>query len=332
MLNRNNRDEEAEAEAVEARRQGTELIDDHLSHHMDQNPDSSYVTWIACLHPENAEVTIDERFLVPGNPWWTVYEGAKGDIPTATAVPVQEEAAPSHSTALTVPDHNENNDPINTAPPKEEVSDQSSGLDLVVGCTLSFAAILTVLGLEAAAYATYWISAGFYRMAQAMDPPNAATGIFYSICLLVYWVLALVDSCLLLSSVLTTEIMAFALFIFSCLFAGCDMAARWHQYLRRTCHLLRWAFRSASLSAYPPRHLCLVCLPKDEKEDQDEEVGAIVEDKKWTQAAVPKENWIEEGSATPTAPPSTEHIIVLDESDVIVDDGIGCSAKKEGAW
>ena len=46
------------------------------------------MTWIACLHPENAEVTIDQRFFIPGNPWWTVYEGAKRDIPTATAVPV----------------------------------------------------------------------------------------------------------------------------------------------------------------------------------------------------------------------------------------------------
>ena len=64
--NDQHRDEESaacEAEAAEARRRGTELIEQHLSHHMSQNPDSSYVTWIACLHPENAEVTIDERFL-----------------------------------------------------------------------------------------------------------------------------------------------------------------------------------------------------------------------------------------------------------------------------
>lgn len=308
------RDEEAEAEAAEARRRGTELIEGHLSHHMTQNPDSSYVTWIACLHPENADVTIDERFLVPGNPWWTVYEGAKGEIPSATAVPVSDEQAPS---ALVVPDGN-NPTPFNTVPPKEDrVPDKSTGLDLLVGSILSLTAVLAVFGMELAAYVCYGISAGFYRMAQAMDPPNACTGIFYSVFLLVYWTLAFVDSCLLLASVLTTEIVALALFILSCLFANCDMAGRWHQYLRRTCHLLRWAFRSKSLSAYPPRQLCCVCLPKEKREEVDHEevVGISKEEEQWTQARIEAE------SVAPSAPPSTEHVIVLDESDIIVDDG-----------
>ena len=39
-----------------------------------------FVTWIATLHPENADVTIDQRFFVSGNPWWAIYE----DIPFDT--------------------------------------------------------------------------------------------------------------------------------------------------------------------------------------------------------------------------------------------------------
>uniref|UniRef100_A0A6U3RN36 Transmembrane protein n=1 Tax=Ditylum brightwellii TaxID=49249 RepID=A0A6U3RN36_9STRA len=321
MLNKksNSRDEDCEAQAAEARRQGTELIEDHFAHHVQHNPDSSYVSWIACLHPENAEVTIDERFFVPGNPWWTVYEGAKGEIPTATAESL--EGAP---TAVATA-----NTPTSTTPP-EDVSKSSSGLDLVVGSLLSVIGILTVFGLEAAAYAIYCVSAAFYRLSEAMDPPTTVTGIFYSICLLVYYLLALLDSCLLVASVLTTEIMAGALFLLSCLFAGCEMAASWHQYLRRTCHLLRWAFRSESLSAHPPRHLCLVCLPKEKLREDKKGEEDIEEPPTWAriEPSVPKEDWVEAGSsATPTAP--EEHVIVLDQSNVIVEnDGKDNSASQ----
>jgi hypothetical protein len=350
MLNQNNNqdeDVEAEADAAEARRRGTEVIEGHLSHHIQQNPDSSYVTWIACLHPENAEVTIDERFLIPGNPWWTVYEGAKADIPTATATPLAEEApavVPSTSTAVATPNSNLN--PFTTAP--EDVSKQATGIDLLVGCILSIVAILAVFGMETVGFCVYWISTGFYHLAQALDPPSAITGIFYSLCLLVYYTLALIDSCLLIASVLTTEIVAFTLLLLSSLLAGCDMAKRWHQYLRRTCHLLRWAFRSESLSADPPRHLCLVCLPKkdlpedDEDEKEDTAVAAAATEEgraQWVEPAatttVPagKEHWLEvETSATPTAPPSEEDVILLDESNVFVDHGNGSSNKKEDSW
>lgn len=336
MLNQNNNrneDLEAEAAAAEARRRGTVVIESHLAHHIQQNPDSSYVTWIACLHPENAEVTIDERFLIPGNPWWTVYEGAKADIPTATAAAVAEgDEAVAPSTIVAPPN------PATAAP--EDASKEATGIDLVVGCILTLVAFFAVFMMETIGFCVYWISTGFYHMAQALKPPSAITGIFYSLCLLVYYSLALVDSCLLIASVLTTEIVAIALLLLSSLLAGCDMAKRWHQYLRRTCHLLRWAFRSESLSADPPRHLCLVCLPRKELDDdeKDKEEGAVtvpsaaIEESKaqWVEpeatTVVPpgKENWLDvETSATPSAPPCAEDddVILLDESKVFVDHG-----------
>lgn len=61
-------DEEAQAQAAvtASREAGIATIRNHCEHHLISNPTSTYVTWIATLHPENAHVTIDSRFLIPG--------------------------------------------------------------------------------------------------------------------------------------------------------------------------------------------------------------------------------------------------------------------------
>ena len=61
-------DEEAQAQAAvtASREAGIATIRNHCEHHLMSNPTSTYVTWIATLHPENAHVTIDSRFLIPG--------------------------------------------------------------------------------------------------------------------------------------------------------------------------------------------------------------------------------------------------------------------------
>ncbi len=61
-------DEEAQAQAAvtASREAGITTIRNHCEHHLISNPTSTYVTWIATLHPENAHVTIDSRFLIPG--------------------------------------------------------------------------------------------------------------------------------------------------------------------------------------------------------------------------------------------------------------------------
>jgi hypothetical protein len=63
-----NDDEEAAYQAAMARRHASELVRDHLETHATNNPGASsdYVTWIATLHPENADITIDQRFFIPG--------------------------------------------------------------------------------------------------------------------------------------------------------------------------------------------------------------------------------------------------------------------------
>ena len=61
-------DIEASVQAAMHREHAQNLVREHLEHHVSHNPGASsdYVTWIATLHPENAEITIDQRFFVPG--------------------------------------------------------------------------------------------------------------------------------------------------------------------------------------------------------------------------------------------------------------------------
>jgi hypothetical protein len=61
-----NEEAQAQAAVTASREAGIATIRNHCEHHLISNPTSTYVTWIATLHPENAHVTIDSRFLIPG--------------------------------------------------------------------------------------------------------------------------------------------------------------------------------------------------------------------------------------------------------------------------
>eukprot|EP01083_Nonionella_stella_P145499 456041_1 len=74
------RGKEAQATASAAQQEGISVIREHCEQHLSLNPNSSYVTWIATIHPENAAVSIDPRFLISGNPWLTVYNEAIEDL------------------------------------------------------------------------------------------------------------------------------------------------------------------------------------------------------------------------------------------------------------
>jgi len=64
----NEDDARARQEARVHRQNAQNMVRDHLQNHVRHNPGASsdYVTWIATLHPENAEIQIDTRFFVPG--------------------------------------------------------------------------------------------------------------------------------------------------------------------------------------------------------------------------------------------------------------------------
>ncbi|CAB9526584.1 expressed unknown protein [Seminavis robusta] len=296
-------DEAAEMEAEFARRQGTELIEHHLSHHMSQNPESSYVTWIATLHPENAQVAIDHRFFVPGNPWWTVYEEAKNDIPIATAVAAEaNETADLEEQAPPPPSSRPDATPTGGEVKRKSCS-EISPMAATVGFSMFLMASMSVLFLEACAICVYFFSLSFFRLANLMDPPNLWTGLLYSTCVFFYWSCALMDSSLLLSSVLTTEFVAASSYMFCAILGGCDMAAGWHQYTRRTCHLIRWAFRSKF--EYPPRRFCGL-MPVKEADDEKPPRASIQ----------PAPSFSSTTNPTPSAP---DDVFVVDEKDIVVD-------------
>lgn len=69
-------DVEAQRQRDESRQIARNHISQHLSEHLMQNPNATYTSWIATLHPEN--VTVDPRLLNEGNAWLQVWEEASG--------------------------------------------------------------------------------------------------------------------------------------------------------------------------------------------------------------------------------------------------------------
>lgn len=260
----------AVAQAQEARSEGIRIIESHLESHLVQNPGSDYVTWLATLHPENAQVVVDPRFFVPNNPWWSVYERAKA--PEAVVV------LDPHG----VPINNNNDSP----PPSDKTNDDAcfcNPIGFLIGILLTFSSILVSLMLEIAALVVYSVAAVFYHISslcgqEQQQSTNPITGIFYSIFMLVYWVLAMVDSILLIVSVLVSEILASVSGLLGFLCGGCGGAQVWHQSVRRSSHVLRSKFRKPFQK--PSRSLCCgehsECSSGDDDENNDNEVNVVV--------------------------------------------------------
>ena len=189
-------DAAARAAAAAAREAGIADIRNHCEQHLSTNPSSSYVTWIATLHPENAQVTIDPRFLIEGNPWLVVYEEAKEDLQKGTI---------RAGTAVTP-----------SAPEAEEDDDKdepktatfSGFLDLIVGSTLVLTGILSSFTVEicaAYAYLSYWLCC---KIVDLCSPP----GLFSWLPLFLAWIIGksflLIDMVLLFFSIVVVECIA----------------------------------------------------------------------------------------------------------------------------
>jgi hypothetical protein len=230
-------DAAAHAEAAAARARGTDLIRDHLDHHLDQNPHSSYVTWIATLHPENAVVAIDPRFHIPGNPWLTVYEDAvhhrKNDLPASTTVVVIDSP------------HDEGH---------ENKCDRLCGhqgfLDLIFGWSLTLTTVVTTFSLELIAmYFLFSIWLCFKITSPdigCFGPPlNILTMVPFCVCYLLLFTFILMNAAVFFVSILSVEIIAGINFLICTLFSlSYKVGLDHHQRTRRQAHLIRWAFRS----------------------------------------------------------------------------------------
>jgi len=207
---------------------------------------------------------VGEGIRLPGNPWGTIGEVWKPDMPSAVAVPVDEEqAAP-----MTTGNNNNNNSPqhfIGLCSPVELFC-----AFMVILLTMCGVLICEVMGLVwyICAFVPYWL-------AKPMDPPNFFTGILYSFFMIFYYAFAIADSVCLLASVCVAESCAVVCWVTSMLFGGIFVANHRHQYIRRTCHAIRGSLRASFLN--PPRHLfCSSPIPADKEIKRETEIVSQV--------------------------------------------------------
>lgn len=278
--NNNNDDEEDQRAALEAarhRQDAQNLVREHLENHVAHNPGASsdYVTWIATLHPENADVTIDYRFFVPGNPWWTIYEDTKNNqIPIATAVPVSNLS----DTVREEEDleQGEKADPEQPLPKQDVVTKTTTShskeeppphccltcnpIAYVTGLAILAPAAFAVLAIELVAFVFLYVpSTLLYHAGQAFAPPNICTCLLYFVFMSLYCAMALADSIVLVASVLCTECIGVVGLLVGFLTGGCLWAKHLQQSIRKTCHGIRIAFRrdgDARSTTLPSRSLC----------------------------------------------------------------------------
>jgi len=257
-------DEQAELEAARHREHASTLVRDHLETHVDNNPGASsdYVTWIATLHPENADVTIDQRFFAPGNPWWTIYEDYKNNqIPLATAVPITSDSEGREST-MTVEDEESgesSNDITNASKEDAETKDPNCCLTcnpfaVFFGLVMAIPALVVVVTCEMVSlFVCYLPSVVCHKIAKICSPPDCCSCILYLIFITIYGVLSFCDSVILVFSVFGTEMVGLMAVFVGFLSGGCLWAKFLHQQIRRVCHGIRVVFRKKTSCRNPPR-------------------------------------------------------------------------------
>ena len=238
-------DEEAQALATAAQQQGITTIRNHCVHHLAHNPDSSYVTWIATLHPENATVVIDSRFMIDGNPWLVVYEQVKDDlhkgrVGAVTSVP---QAPPGGGAPPLAEDGNEDGD-SDESEAKETKWGGGGLLDFIIGCSLVLSSVAASFAIELVASYCYFSYRLCDKIANTCSPPGVFTCLPFLIAYFLGKVFQLVDASLLLVSIIVVEVMATCNY-FLCTVLACSRGRgrEMHQLTRKFPHLVRWAFR-----------------------------------------------------------------------------------------
>ena len=227
-------DEEAQVVAVQARAEGISVISQHCHNHLSNNPDSSYVTWIACLHPENAQVSIDPRFLIEGNPWLTVYKEAKEDLQKNKG-----RVAAADDGIVVSPSPHSGED---TKTEKNEKCCNEGGgfIDYLVGSSLVLAAVTASFVFELASsycYFSYWVS---NKIMDKLSPPGICTCLPFSITYVLAKVFQLLDIILLWSSVLVVESIAGANYLICTILSYSHERGKGiHQTTRKLSHLIR---------------------------------------------------------------------------------------------
>jgi len=286
-------DAEVCREAARHREHAQAMVREHLQNHASHNPgrSSDYVTWIATLHPENADIAIDQRFFVPGNPWWTIYEETKknSEIPVADAIPVTNSPTKEEDDDIEGGTLDTTLDTSKMCTSDGEGSDDDGGggkeksahccqtcnpIALFFGLVLSVVSFVIVLCYELISLLLCHLPAAlFYHAGQAFAPPNICTCFLYMTFMIVFCAFSFADSMLLLASVLVTECLALAALVVGFLTGGCLWANHLQQHIRKLCHGIRVVFRKKTSSpdptAQPPRGILCCGQAPDEHGGND---------------------------------------------------------------
>jgi hypothetical protein len=265
-------DEEELQESQDARDRGTQMIRDHLEEHLTNNPSSTYVTWIATLHPENATVTIDERFLIPNNPWLVVYAEA---VEQNKFPPKEQDVSCAKKSADDVEQphqEQEDDEESSTAQPQDEVDVNIDPLqnstcpyrrrgliEHILEVSLVLAAALVTLTIELVSLYLYmsgvfcvYLSDGPWRhlIKKQSSLHSCLRGISWlvrGICWMLGYLFHGLDLLVLvLSSLLVESLASLGAMLCGGIFSLCNKTVAWsvHQDIRRVSHLVRWACRS----------------------------------------------------------------------------------------
>ena len=182
----------------------------------------------------------------------------KSDISTAYST---NHSSVTNSTATPRNNKNEShpNDPL--------LLPISNCLDILFGIPFTFVGIVVTFLTELASTITYFIAWGCYYLSCGScvcSETGPIIWILYIALRPVVGVCLLVDALILLTSIFVTEILALTSRLLTCLSGGCSSGKRWHQYIRRICHLFRWAWRQTHSNLEPKRLVPSCCQRKNE--------------------------------------------------------------------
>jgi hypothetical protein len=230
--------------------------------------DASFLSWTATLHPESAAVTSISASALRRhrNPLEVVYhEIASNDayfdgLPVAVqVVPIVDEDEEGHqqqdetgylSSRTSAAQHNNNNNNNNNnhfhsslvQDDPDESSLQPAGasvyrpkpwrysnaIDLVLGFMLSFVAWVTTVKLEVTAFVIYAVAALFHSMADKVFCRSPATMLCKTIFSVLTAIMMIVDSVLIMVSVLVTELLGMIALFLCTFFGGPRSGTEWH--------------------------------------------------------------------------------------------------------
>jgi hypothetical protein len=226
---------------------------------------SNYITIKDVLHPESLYATeqtpsagtaefpvvvIDEPShpTVGANKWNVVW--AEATLLNDESIETDEVKIDSNTAHVTAP-ATPTAAPAASAPTISllDAPYHHSGLiESAVGLPLTFAAVVATALTEVGALIVYATAVVIYGI--ALPCKTADCGIFTFIPRLLYLifgltkkVLMLCDFIILICSVIISETIAFTCWILNSIFSCCRCGMPWHQYIRRVCHVTRWAFR-----------------------------------------------------------------------------------------